>query len=427
MVNFPAAWFGIALWKRILGAMALGVVVGALWGPGAESILWIGDLFIRLIRMLIVPIVFLTVISGVASMGDPAKLGSLGIKTIALFLATSIIAISIGVALAVVMQPGAGADLSNAVPGAAQEAVPLAERLMSIIPNNPIAALAEGNVLAIIFFAVLLGIGLVAVGEPAKPLTDLLDIGVDVILRITGWVLEIAPFGVFALIAWVSGTLGLGAFLDVVSVAIALFVGSLIHMVLVYGVLILRVLLKLPPTRFILGIREALLVAFSTSSSTSTLPVSMTVAKENLGVRPVVASTVLPVGATINMDGTALYVGIVSLFGAQVFGFELALADYVIIALTGALVSIATPTVPSGSLFLMAVVMETFGMAPEQIAIVVGFILAFDRPLDMWRTLVNVCGDLAVATTVAKWENELDTTAFEREPGGGKPKIPSTA
>ena len=414
MANAFAAWFGIALWKRIVGAMALGVIVGSLWGPGTESILWIGDLFIRLIRMLIVPIVFLTVISGVASMGDPAKLGSLGIKTLLLFLATSIAAISLGVALAVIMQPGVGADLSNAVPGTVQQAVPIGDRLMSIIPANPIAALAEGNVLAIIFFAVLLGVGLIAAGEAARPLTDLFEVGVTVVLRITGWVLEIAPFGVFALIAWVSGTLGLTAFLDVFAVAAALLIGSLIHMVIVYGALILRFSLKLSPLKFILGIREALLVAFSTSSSTSTLPVTLTVAENNLGVRPVVASTVLPVGATVNMDGTAIYVGIVSLFGAQVFGFDLTAADYLVIVFTGALVSIATPTVPSGSLFLMAVVMETFGMAPEQIAIVVGFILAFDRPLDMWRTVVNICGDLAVSTMVAKWEDEFDQEVFDK-------------
>lgn len=414
MANALAAWFRIALWKKIVGAMVLGVIAGSFWGPGAENILWLGDLFIRLIRMLVVPIVFFTVISGVASMGDPAKLGSLGIKTVLLFLATSIVAISIGTALAVIMQPGAGVELSNVVSGTVQEAMPIAERLMSIIPANPVAALAEGNVLAIIFFAVLLGIGLIAVGESARPVTDLLDVSVAVILRITGWVLEVAPFGVFALIAWVTGTLGLTAFLDVFAVAAALLIGSLIHMILVYGVVILRFALKLSPLQFIRGIRDALLVAFSTSLSTSTLPVSLTVAEKNLGVRPVVASTVLPVGATVNMDGTAVYVGIVSLFGAQVFGFDLAAADYLVIVLTGALVSIATPTVPSGSLFLMAVVMETFGMAPEQIAIVVGFILAFDRPLDMWRTLVNVCGDLVVATLVAKWEDEFDQDIFDQ-------------
>ena len=419
MANALAAWFRIALWKRIVGAMVLGAIAGLVWGPGAENILWIGDLFIRLIRMLIVPIVFFTVVNGVVSMGDPAKLGSLGAKTLLLFLATTVAAISIGVAMAIVMQPGVGADLSNAVPGAVQEAMPIAERLMSIVPVNPIAALAEGNILAIIFFALLLGIGLITVGESARPVADLLEVGVAVVLRITGWVLEIAPFGVFALIAWVAGTLGVAAFLDVVPVAVALIIGTIIHMIVVYGALIMRFLLKLSPLMFIRGIREALLVAFSTSSSSSTLPVSLTVAETNLGVRPVVASTVLPVGATVNMDGTATYVGIVSIFGAQVFGIDLSAADYVLIVFTGALVSIATPTVPSGSLFLMAVVMETIGLAPEQIAIVVGFILAFDRPLDMWRTLVNVTGDLAVATAVAKWEDEFDQQTFERPSAGG--------
>lgn len=417
MANFLAGWFRIALWKRILGAMALGVVAGLLWGPGVESISWMGDLFIRLIRMLIVPIVFFTVISGVASMGKPSRLGSLGLKTLLLFLGTTVTAITIGVALAVIMQPGVGADLSNAVPGAVQEAVPISERLMSIIPANPVAALAEGNVLAIIFFALLLGVGLAGIGERARPVAEMLDVGVEVVQRITGWVLEVAPFGVFALIAWVAGTLGIAAFVDVFAVAAALIIGTLLHMILVYGVFFLRFLLGLSPLKFLLGVREALLVAFSTSSSTATLPVSISVAEGNLGVRPVVNSTVLPIGATVNMDGTALYVGLVSLFGAQVFGVELGMADYALVILTGALISVATPTVPSASLFLMAAVMDTFGLAPGQIAIVVGFILAFDRPLDMWRTLVNVCGDLVVATAVAKWDGEFDEEVYENPQG----------
>ncbi len=417
MTNALAAWFRIALWKRIVGAMALGVIVGSFWGPGSENILWLGDLFIRLIRMLIVPIVFFTVISGVASMGKPSRLGTLGLKTLLLFLGTTVTAITIGVALAVIMQPGVGADLSNAVPGAVQEAVPISERLMSIIPANPVAALAEGNVLAIIFFALLLGVGLANIGERAKPVAEMLDVGVEVVQRITGWVLEVAPFGVFALIAWVTGTLGIAAFVDVFAVAAALIIGTLLHMILVYGVFFLRFLLGLSPLKFLLGVREALLVAFSTSSSTATLPVSISVAEGNLGVRPVVNSTVLPIGATVNMDGTALYVGLVSLFGAQVFGVELGMVDYALVILTGALISVATPTVPSASLFLMAAVMDTFGLAPEQIAIVVGFILAFDRPLDMWRTLVNVCGDLVVATAVAKWDGEFDEEVYENPRG----------
>ncbi len=415
MENALAAWFRIALWKRIVGAMVLGVIAGSLWGPGVESIVWIGDVFIRLIRMLIVPVVFFTVVSGVVSAGNPAKLGSLGAKALLLFVATTLAASAIGVAMAIVMQPGVGADLSGAIPSATQEAMPIAERLISIIPSNPLAALAEGNILAIIFFAVLFGVGLVMTGEAARPMSDFMEVGVKVFLRMTRWVLEVAPFGVFALIAWVAGTLGVSALLNVIGVAGALVIGCLMHMLVVYGAWLMRGVRGLSPLQFFRGTRDALLVAFSTSSSSATLPATMSVAERELGVRPVVASTVLPVGATINMDATAMYAAIVSIFGAQAFGIELGAADYLLMLVTTALVSVATPSVPSASLFVMAAVMETFGLAPGQIAIVVGFILAFDRPLDMWRTVVNVCGDLAAATTVAKWENEFDQGLFDQQ------------
>ena len=407
-------WFEIALWKRILCALILGVIVGAIWGPGAESIKWIGDLFVRLIRMVVVPLVFVTLVSGVVSMGDPSKLGSLGVKTLAIYMGTTLAAILIGLFLAAVLQPGVGVDLSNAVPGTVQEAIPLSERLMSIVPPNPIAALAEGNILAIIFFALLLGVSLLTIGDKGKPLAELMEAGSEAMLRITHWVMEVAPFGVFALIAWVSGTQGVAALLDVVSLAIAVVLGCVVHVIVVHGVLIIKLSLRLSPVMFFRGARDAMLVAFSTSSSSATLPVTMSVAEENLGIKPVVASTVLPLGATINMDGTALYVGIVSVFAAQAFGIELALADYAIIAGSTTLVSIGTAAVPGASLFLMAAVMGAIGISPEQIAVVVGFILPFDRPLDMLRTVVNISGDLSVSTAVANWEDEFDREIFER-------------
>ncbi|PCJ23961.1 MAG: dicarboxylate/amino acid:cation symporter [SAR86 cluster bacterium] len=407
-------WFEIALWKRILGAMLLGIVVGMVWGPGAENIAWVGTLFIRLIRMVVVPLVFVTLISGVVSMGDPSKLGSLGVKTLAIYMATTLAAITIGLVLAAFMQPGVGVDLSNAIPGQIQEAIPLSERLMNIVPSNPIAALAEGNILAIIFFALLVGVSLLTIGEKGKPVADLMDSSSDMMLRITHWVMEAAPFGVFALIARMAGTQGVAALLDVVTLAFAVLLACLAHMILVHGLLIMKLTLKLSPVMFFRGARDAMLVAFSTSSSSATLPVSMSVAEENLGISPVVASTVLPLGATINMDGTALYVGIVSVFAAQVFGIELSFADYVLIAGTTTLVSIGTAAVPGASLFLMAAVMETIGITPEQIALVIGFIFAFDRPLDMLRTAVNIGGDLSVSTAVANWEGEFDKEIFDR-------------
>lgn len=407
-------WFETALWKRILGAMILGVIVGVLWGPGVENLAWIGTLFIRLIRMVVVPLVFVTLVSGIVSMGDPSKLGSLGVKTLAIYMGTTLAAITIGLILAAAMQPGVGVDLSQAVPGGIQEAMPLSERLMNIVPDNPIAALAEGNILAIIFFALLVGVSLLNIGEKGKPVADLMEASSEMMLRITHWVMEVAPFGAFALIAVLSGTQGVVALLDVITLAVAVLVGCIAHVVLVHGALIMRLTLKLSPVMFFRGARDAMLLAFSTSSSSATLPVSMSVAEENLGISPVVASTVLPLGATINMDGTALYVGIVSVFAAQAFGIELDLADYVLVAGTTTLVSIGTAAVPGASLFLIAAVTDSIGISPEQVAVVIGFIIPFDRPLDMLRTSVNVGGDLAVSTAVANWEGEFDKEIFER-------------
>ena len=408
-------WFAIALWKRILLALILGVIVGMIWGPGASTISWLGDLFVRLIRMVVVPLVFVTLVSGVVAMGDPAKLGSLGAKTLAVYMLTTLAAIVIGLVLAAVLQPGVGVDLSAAAPTAVQEAIPLSERLLSIVPSNPIAALAEGNILAIIFFALLVGVSVLTIGEKGKPVADLMDSSSEVMLRITHWVMEVAPFGVFALIAAVAGTQGVAALLDVLTLALAVVLACLIHVIVVHGIGIVKLTLGLSPVKFFKGARDALLVAFSTSSSSATLPVSMSVAEDNLGIKPVVASTVLPLGATINMDGTALYVGIVSVFAAQAFGIDLSLADYAIVAGSTTLVSIGTAAVPGASLFLMAAVMGAIGITPEQIAIVIGFILPFDRPLDMLRTSVNICGDLSVATAVANWEGEFDREIFDRD------------
>jgi len=409
-----STWFEIALWKRILGALVLGVIVGMLWGPGSESLSWMGDIFMRLIRMVVVPLVFVTLISGVVSMGDPSKLGSLGIKTLAIYMGTTLAAITIGLGLAAIMQPGAGVDFSGSVPGQIQETIPLSQRLIEIIPVNPIAALAEGNILAVIFFALMVGVSLLTIGEKGKPVADLMHASSDMMIKITHWIMEVAPFGVFALIAAVAGTQGVAALLDVLTLALAVLIACIVHLVVVHGIIIMKLTLGLSPVMFFRGARDAMLVAFSTSSSSATLPVTLSVAEENLGIKPVVASTVLPLGSTINMDGTALYVGIVSVFAAQAFGIELSFADYVVMAAATTLVSVGTAAVPGASIFLMAAVMATIDMTPAQIAMVIGFIIPFDRPLDMLRTVVNIGGDLSVATAVANWEDEFDKEIFDR-------------
>jgi Na+/H+-dicarboxylate symporter len=222
-------WFSTPLWKRILLALVLGVIVGAIWGEGAQSIRWIGDLFIRAIQMVVVPLVFITIVAGVVSMGDPKRLGSLGAKTMALYMMTTLIAISIGLTLAALIQPGVGVDMSAAVPGTLQQPISFRDQLMRIVPTNPIAALASGDFLAIIFFAILFGAGIISVGESGKPMADLMDSGAAIMLKLTGWVMEVAPFGVFALIAWVSGTQGVAALMDVIPLAATATLAFFMH------------------------------------------------------------------------------------------------------------------------------------------------------------------------------------------------------
>jgi Na+/H+-dicarboxylate symporter len=407
-------WFEITLWKRIMGMLVLGVVAGALWGEGASSIGWLGDIFIRLIRMVVVPLVFVTLVSGIVAMGDPKKLGSLGIKTLGMYIGTTLFAITIGLTLAAIIQPGIGVDLGTATKEIAG-AGSLSERLVGIVPTNPVAALAEGNMLAIIFFSLLMGVGILMTGKTADPVAKLFDSASDVMIRITHMVMEVAPFGVFALIAGMVGEGGITKLFSVVPLVLAIVGGCFLHMFAVHGG-IMKFMLKLPAGRFFQGARGAQLVAFSTSSSAATLPVTMSVAEDNLGVNSTVTSSVLPLGATINMDGTALYVGIVAVFAAQAFGISLELADYALIALSTTLVSIGTAAVPSASLFLLAAVMQVIGVDAAQTAIVVGFLFPFDRPLDMLRTVVNVTGDLSVATVVAKSEGEFDEDVFRAAP-----------
>ncbi len=408
-------WFEIKLWKRIFAALIAGIVIGLIWGDGAESIRWIGDVFVRLIRMLVVPLIFTTLVAGVISMGDPKRLGSIGARAFALYLLTTAAAICIGLFMGSVLQPGAGVDLSGAEARDLGPAMSLADRLYNIIPTNPVAALAEGNILAIIVFSIMIGTGIVLSGDKAKVLGDAFNAAAEVMLKITFIIMELAPFGVFALIAWVAGTQGVATLANVLILAIAVYVGCFTHMILVYGSIV-RFVVNLPLNPFIRGAIDPMLVAYSTSSSAATLPVTMAASEENHGVGFPVSSSVIPLGATVNMDGTALYVGIVALFAAQAFGIPLDLADYLIIGLTTTLVSIGTASVPSASLFLLAAVLESIGMSGAQTAIIVGFILPFDRILDMMRTTTNVTGDLTVSLTVAKYEGELDKDTYLARP-----------
>jgi len=466
-------WFRIKLWKRVFLGLVLGVIFGLFISQSTDAastevllgdVRIVGDIFISAIRLVIVPLIFMTLVAGVLSLGDPARLGTIGLKTIALYLATTLFANIIGLAMGAIFRPGASVDLGSAAPReVSTQSAGFLERLAQMATKDPFEKLLSGDpmtlaltgalilaggfaamrstegdrkplsavifaalfalgvaaasadILIVIFASLIIGVAILFLRESGAPTARFFAYASDQVLAVTQWVMELAPFGVFALIAYVAGTRGLETFVAVFQLALAVYLGCFLHMGLVYGGII-KFGLKLPFVDFFRGILDAMMVAYSTSSSSATLPVTISSVRKNLGVSKSVAGSVLPLGATINMDGTALYLGIVALFTAQAFGYVLEPQHYPLIALTAALVSIGAAGIPSASLFLLATVLQVFGVTPEHTALVVGFIFPFDRVLDMMRTVVNVTGDATVATTVAKWEGELDEEVFRARP-----------
>lgn len=419
----------LALWLRVIIALLAGGFAGFVLGDTASVVKPIGDLFVKLIRMLIVPLVFTTLVAGVIAMGDPKRLGSLGAKTLTLYILTTVFAVCIGLGFGTVIKPGIGVEYTAATAedvASISDRIEIAEKvagkdqsgwatfgdkILDIVPSNPIAAFASGDILPIIFFAILFGVGIISAGDRTKGLSDVMEGAAEAILQVTKFVMELAPYGVYALMAWVIGEKGLGVLENLGKLAFALYAACFVHMIVVYGGLI-RLLNKLPITKFYGGIVDAMATAFSTSSSSATLPVTISNVTKNLGVRREVAGSVLPLGATINMDGTSIYLGLVALFAAQALGIELGAAEYVAIAATATLASIGAAGIPSAGLFLAYTVMGTFGVTEEQGILIIAFIFPFDRLLDMMRTVTNIAGDSAVAVTVANWEGALDKDVF---------------
>ncbi|MGI9497454.1 MAG: dicarboxylate/amino acid:cation symporter [Mariniblastus sp.] len=440
------SWQALTLWKRVLVGLVLGLGLGLAVRYGtpesvnAETTLsgferaaaigdtWFkpfGDAFVRLIKMLIIPLIVTTLVSGVTAMGDPKKLGSLGARTIGLYMLTTLFAVSLGLAMGTLIKPGVGVEYNTAsaedlasVTGkmaAAEQAGGFVDRLLNIIPSNPVAALSDGQVLPTIFFSLMIGIGILFVGKAADPVRHFFDAAAEVVMRITMMVMELAPYGVCALMAWVMATKGIEVLSNLLWLAIALYAACIFQIIFVYGFMIIRLFLGLPLKQFFRGIADAQGVAFSTASSSATLPVTISCAETNLGVDKSVAGSVLPLGATINMDGTAIYLGLVALFAAQADGLQLEMSQYVMVAMTATLVSIGAAGIPSAGLLLAATVLSVIGISAEQSLLIIAFIFPFDRLLDMMRTLTNVSGDIAVACTVAKWEGELNEDVFRNE------------
>ncbi len=398
-------WFAIPLWQRVVGALILGVITGMLWGPGAESIRWMGDLFIRAIRMLVVPLIFFSVVAGVASIGDLRKLGAVGWRALLLFVVTGQIAVWMGIGLGVLFAPGSNVDTSAIERGPTPEPVEVTavEMLLSVIPENPVEVMATAQVLPLIVFALLLGIGIVMAKEEGLPVARIFDSGAVVMQKVTIIVMELTPFGVFALMAWVAGTLGQDALIALAGLVALNYAGCLAIIFIVY-VGIVRVLAKLPIIAFFRGMADAIVVAYSTASSNASLPVTLRCTQRNLGVSRSTSSFVVSLGATINMDGTAMYLGLATIFGAQIFGVELVFGDYLMIALLSTLGAIGAAGIPGAGLIMMALVFSAVSVPLETIAFVAGV----DRIMDMMRTATNVTGDGAVTVAVAEMIGEID-------------------
>lgn len=428
-----ASKFKMRLWARVLLGLGIGGAMGFAFGGGAsgcaegavcapESSKFIGDAFVRLVRMLIVPLIASTLMAGVVAMGDPRKLGTLGGRAFGLYLGTTLVAVTLGLFAGTIFQPGKNISLEvvgEETVADVQEKLQIAEssptileRLLNVIPDNPIFAFSSGDILAIIFFSLMFGVGILLAGDKGQPIGNLVASIADAMLKLTVVVMELAPFGVYALMSWVMATQGLAVLDNLLLLAVALYATCFIHGFITYGSLI-KFVARLPVVRFFGGMVDAMAVAYSTSTSAGTLPVTIANATKNLGVSKSVAGSILPLGATINMDGAAIYLGLVALFAAQAFEIDLQAADYFMIAFTVVLASIGSAGIPSGSLFLAILVLQVLGISNEQALIVVALIFPFDRLLDMMRTVLNITGDAAVAVTVAKFEGEIDEETFK--------------
>lgn len=416
----------MTLTYRILIAMAAGLALGLLLQVLAfaddhpVSVFFTfglidagGQIFINLLRMMVVPLVLVSLTCGAASLGATGKVGRLGGKTIGLYLLTTALAVSLALSLALIVDPGLGAGEVAGTSYAASSAPSIKDTLVNVVPSNPVAAMAEGAMLQIILFAIFLGLALNKAGAAGTRLREMLDDLNDVFMRLITMIINLAPIGVFCLMVKLGVTVGWSEITKLLAYFMTVVVALLLQMLVMYP-LLLKLLSGLNPLTYLRKMREPMLVAFSTSSSGATLPVTLRTVEHRVGVSNNVASFAVPLGATINMDGTAIMQGVATVFIAQYFGIDLTAGDLLVVVLTATLASIGTAAVPGVGLVMLAMVLDQVGLPVEGIGLIIGI----DRLLDMMRTAVNVTGDGMVATIVAASEGELDLDVFANPDAG---------
>jgi Na+/H+-dicarboxylate symporter len=408
-----------SLTVRILIGMAAGLFFGlALNFAGVSGVAqdWIvggflyagGEIFLATLKLLVVPLVLVSLVCGTASINDIAKLGRVGGKTLGLYLVTTAIAITLALVAAVIFEPGEGFALSTSLAYEASEPPSLIETVVALFPTNPVKAMAEGNMLQIIVFAGFLGLAIATSGAPGQRVLAVFQDLNEVIMRLVMILMAFAPYGVFCLIAKVFAAQGFSAIAPLARYFVLVLCVLVVHATFTYS-LMLRSLAHLDPVRFFRKMRDPLVLAFSTASSGATLPVTLRTVERRLGVDNSIASFTVPLGATINMDGTAIMQGVATAFIAQAYGIEIGWTGYLMVVLTATLASIGTAGVPGVGLVMLAMVLRQVNLPVEGIGIIIGV----DRLLDMVRTAVNVSGDAAVSCVVARSEGQLELGTFE--------------
>jgi len=410
----------LGLTTKIFIGLILGLITGIILNFIPESFVrdqilidgvfyLIGQIFLRAIMMLVVPLVFISLVNGSSSMGDIKKLGRIGVKTVLFYLVTTAIAISIALTLGTIFKPGIGLNLSTGDIGeiTINQSAPLVEVILDMVPKNPISAMANGNMLQIIVFAILIGVGLSALGEKTRMITNMFDQLNELMMKIVSYVMLLAPYGVFGLIARTFATEGFETMVPLLKYMILVISGLIIHAIFTYGGM-LKLFTGLSPLKFFKQFFPAFSVGFSTASSSGTLPITMEVAEERLGVSKNIASFTLPLGSTINMDGTAIMQGVATVFIAQMYGIELGFSAFLTVIVTATLASIGTAGVPGVGLIMLSMVLQSVGLPVEGVALIMGV----DRVLDMSRTAINITGDAVCTLIVAKAEGELNEDIF---------------
>ena len=369
-----------------------------------------GKIFIASLKMLVVPLVFVSLVCGTSSLKDLSTLGRMGGKTLCLYVITTAVAITLALIMGNVFHPGAGADLTAASTFKSAEAPSLVKVIIDMFPTNPISAMAEGNTLQVIVFALLFGVAISVAGEAGERITGFFNDLNEVLMKLVTLLMQVAPYGVFFLMAKLFTGLGLGAILNLAAYFAVLVGTLLIHAFVTYSVM-LKGLAGLNPLTFFRKMEDAVMFAFSTASSNATLPVTMETATKRLGAQNKIASFTIPLGATVNMDGTAIMQGVATAFIAQAFNIDLTMTDYLMVIVTATLASIGTAGVPGVGLIMLAMVLNQVGLPLEGVALIMGV----DRLLDMIRTAVNITGDACVTCIVAKSENAFDEKVFNTD------------